>query len=48
MEEMPLDTTVTCKNETGKTATKILGGKLASSQLNQVQDREGPWQISKL
>jgi hypothetical protein len=37
----PLDTTVTLAEdrETGKTATKILGGRLASSQLNQVQDR---------
>jgi hypothetical protein len=41
VEEMPLDTTVTFveARKTGKMATKILGGKLASSQLNQVQDR---------
>jgi hypothetical protein len=41
VEEMPLDTTSTFveASETGKTATKILGGRLASSELNQVQDR---------
>ena len=38
---MPLDTTVTFveARETSKTATKILGGKLTSSQVNQVQER---------
>ena len=41
VEEMPLDTTITFveARETGKTATKILGGKLTSSQVNQVQER---------
>ena len=41
VEEMPLDTTVTFieARETGKTATKILGGKLTSSLVNQVQER---------
>jgi hypothetical protein len=40
VEKMQLDTTVTFveDRETGKTATKILGGRLASSQPNQVQD----------
>jgi hypothetical protein len=39
VEEMPLDTTITFieARETGKTATKILGGKLTSSIVNQVQ-----------
>ena len=37
---MPLDTTVTFveDRETGKTAAKIMGGRLASSKPNQVQD----------
>ena len=41
MEEMPLDTTFTFveARETGKTATKILEGKLTSSLVNQVQER---------
>lgn len=41
VEEMPLDTTITFveARETGKTALKILGGKLTSSQVNQMQER---------
>jgi hypothetical protein len=41
VEEMPLDTTVTFMEarETGKTATKILGGKFTSILVNQVQER---------
>ena len=41
VEEMLLDTTITFveARETGKTATKILGGKLTSSQVNQVQEK---------
>jgi hypothetical protein len=39
VDEMPLDETVTfvVARETGKTALKILGGKLASRQVNKVQ-----------
>jgi hypothetical protein len=40
VEKMPLDTTVTFveDRETGKTAAKIMGSRLASSRPNQVKD----------
>jgi hypothetical protein len=40
VDEMPLDGTITFveARETGKTALKILGGKLASGQINKVQE----------
>jgi hypothetical protein len=39
VEELPLDETITFveARETGKTALKILGGKLLSRQVNKVQ-----------
>jgi hypothetical protein len=42
VDEMLLDATITFveARETGKTALKILGGKLASGQVNKVQQDE--------
>jgi hypothetical protein len=41
VEEMTLDVTVTFveARETGRTSTKILGGKMTSTLVNQVQER---------
>jgi hypothetical protein len=42
VEELPLDETITFMEarETGKTALKILGGKLSSGQVNKVQQEK--------